>query len=510
MYISDRSKAIIEYLMNANGPLTISDLAKNLQVTERTIYRQMPEVTDIIESFDLTLDHSSGRGMMIFGSLYHIKRLSQAFEDVKSEQTYSGKERVDLMLLMLINEDDYMKTKALAIDLNTSAQTIRNDYHILKEKIRTHDVAFETKKSYGVRLSGNEIPKRHLFVNVLLENISPDNFFGWMKNEKHHSNFLIEFLNRWGFEGPLRILYQKVRSVIHQRHINISDQELQEFLLLISIFIKRHPLTQNQTNILQLNISLDYQDYEQEFQTDILSILKDDFEITLYDSEKEYFQWMIHLYVGRTHYERHQQVSVFQSLDKISCLIGDVETKFRFPFSHDKNLAENLLLHISMAMERIQSGINVTNPMLDEIYQSNPKLYEIVKQSFLEIFHSISIPEDEVGYIVIYFIASMDYLSKRSISVLVVCSTGIGSSKMLRSRLEREFSEIDVKKIISLHKLHDETLEDYDFIISTVPLDLDESKYLCVSPLLNEKEKAETRRRLEILNRKGDYYERNF
>ena len=60
MYISDRSKAIIEYLMNANGPLTISDLAKNLQVTERTIYRQMPEVTDIIESFDLTLDHSSG------------------------------------------------------------------------------------------------------------------------------------------------------------------------------------------------------------------------------------------------------------------------------------------------------------------------------------------------------------------------------------------------------------------------------------------------------------------
>lgn len=225
---------------------------------------------------------------MIFGSLYHMKRLSAAFEEAKSKQVYSGKERIDLILLMLINEDDYIKAKALAIDLNTSAQTIRNDYIALKEKIRTHDVIFETKKSYGVRLVGNEIQKRH-------------------------------------------------------------------------------PLIEHQKNILQVNVSLEYQDYEQEFQTDILKILNDNFGLTLYDSEKDYFQWMIHLYVGRTHYDLHHQVSVFQNPDKISCLIGDVEAKFHFPFRHDKNLTENLLLYISMAMERIQSGINVTNSMLDEI-----------------------------------------------------------------------------------------------------------------------------------------------
>lgn len=73
---------------------------------------------------------------------------------------------------------------------------------------------------------------------------------------------------------------------------------------------------------------------------------------------------------------------------------------------------------------------------------------------------------------------------------------------MLRSRLEREFAEIDVKKIISLHKLHDEDLSKYDFIFSTVPLDLEEDKYLCVSPLLNEREKEETKKRIEELNKK--------
>ena len=37
MLISDRSKEIIENLMNANGPLTVAALAKKLNVTERTI-----------------------------------------------------------------------------------------------------------------------------------------------------------------------------------------------------------------------------------------------------------------------------------------------------------------------------------------------------------------------------------------------------------------------------------------------------------------------------------------
>lgn len=210
---------------------------------------------------------------------------------------------------------------------------------------------------------------------------------------------------------------------------------------------------------------------------------------------------MIHLYVGRTHYELSQQISAFQNLDHISCLIKEIEEKFQFPFSQDKNLAENLLLHINMAMERIQSGITVANPMLEDIYQSNPKLYEIVKQCFRNVFQPVKIPEDEIGYIVIYFIASMDSLSKHSISVLVVCSTGIGSSKMLRSRLEREFSEIDVKKIISLHKLHDEDLRQYDLIISTVPIDMDENKYLCVSPLLNAEEKENVKKKINQLNR---------
>ena len=132
-----------------------------------------------------------------------------------------------------------------------------------------------------------------------------------------------------------------------------------------------------------------------------------------------------------------------------------------------------------------------------------------MKQSFIEVFNhtSVPVPDDEIGYIVIYFIASMEYLTKQSIEVLVVCASGMGSSKMLRSRLEREFAEIGVEKIISLHKLSDEDLSRYDLIISTVPLDLADDKYICVSPLLNDRDKEETRKRIKHLNKKGEHHE---
>jgi mannitol operon transcriptional antiterminator len=81
---------------------------------------------------------------------------------------------------------------------------------------------------------------------------------------------------------------------------------------------------------------------------------------------------------------------------------------------------------------------------------------------------------------------------------------------MLKSRLEREFSEINVKKTISLHKVYDEDLKTYDLIITTVPLDIESDRCLCVSPLLNDEEKSIVRKRIELLSKRENNYEQNF
>ena len=81
---------------------------------------------------------------------------------------------------------------------------------------------------------------------------------------------------------------------------------------------------------------------------------------------------MINLYTGRTHYHVANDSSILKQLDLVTQLIARVEERFGFPYSEDENLAENLMLHINMALERIRSGMNVSNPLNDDIYQSHP------------------------------------------------------------------------------------------------------------------------------------------
>ena len=501
MIISDRAREIIEYLLEASDYVTVTELAKALGVTNRTIYRQLPEVNEIMNNYQLHLEQLPKKGMQIFGSLSHIKKLSGEFDRQQPEQIYSAKDRVNLIIIKIIFAKDYIKTQALAIDLNTSAQTIRNDYSKVKEILKQNHMTFSTKKGEGVKLAGKERDKRHLCTSILLQNITPNSMFNWLRGKKEKNDPYLEQLNKWNFQKTLSVLYGYAKQMIYLKKIIISDREFQEFLLLLTIFIERHSFMAHGKNSLEIHVNLS--EPEHEIYREIKRFLKDEFEIELYENERNYFYWLTNLYVGRTDYPERNESSSLLLLDLVSQMIKLIGSRIQFPFENDQNLAKNLTLHIKMALERIESGMNVSNPMNEEVYQTNPKLYEIVKKSFEEVFPNIKIPEDEIGYIAIYFIASMEYLKKASISVLVVCTSGIGSSKMLRSRLEREFAELSVDKILTLHKLGKEDIKKYDLIISTTPLELEKEEYLFVSPLLNEKEIEEVRKRIADFNRQA-------
>lgn len=291
MVISDRAKEIIEYLLDATGYVRVSEIAKELGVTERTVYREMPEINNIMESCDLKLESQSGRGMQIYGSLYNMKRLESLFEESKVEQTYTAKERNDLILLILLHENDYVKTQSLAIDLNTSTQTIRNSLHQLQNFLENDDITLITKRSEGVILKGKEISKRHLLISILLRNIPLDNFFDWMKNKKYKSCAFINLLIQWDYEDTLSVIYDFLDPLISKKRLNVSDKEFQEFLFLLCIFIKRHSLADEKGD--ELNLSVDIPNPEQELYKSIKHLLEHKFHIKLYDTELNYFNWMI-------------------------------------------------------------------------------------------------------------------------------------------------------------------------------------------------------------------------
>lgn len=152
MQMSNRIKEIIEVILNSKGYVTVGEIAKQINVSDRTVYREIPEVTEVMREYGVQLNTVSKKGMAAVGSAEDIKSLRSSLGMEKQIYIVDPRERINFILLYLLQQDDYIKTEALAIDHHTSVPTVRNDL----------------KKGEGILLAGSEIEKNALMVNILL------------------------------------------------------------------------------------------------------------------------------------------------------------------------------------------------------------------------------------------------------------------------------------------------------------------------------------------------------
>jgi mannitol operon transcriptional antiterminator len=100
------------------------------------------------------------------------------------------------------------------------------------------------------------------------------------------------------------------------------------------------------------------------------------------------------------------------------------------------------------------------------------------------------VPDEEIGYLVMHIGAAVERTAQaqQRYRALVVCSSGIGSSKILATRIKKEIPEIISLQNLSLFEVGRIPKSEYDVIISTIPLPMDPSEYVLVSPLLPQED----------------------
>ena len=70
-----------------------------------------------------------------------------------------------------------------------------------------------------------------------------------------------------------------------------------------------------------------------------------------------------------------------------------------------------------------------------------------------------------------------------------MCTSGIGTSMLIKSKLENLFyNKIEIVKVIPAYLIDYINVIDVDFVISTVPMELENTPLIKISPLLNEKQ----------------------
>ncbi|MBL4936207.1 PRD domain-containing protein [Clostridium sp. YIM B02515] len=171
-------------------------------------------------------------------------------------------------------------------------------------------------------------------------------------------------------------------------------------------------------------------------------------------------------------------------------IIQDSEEYLGIDFSNDYELINSLTIHLKVALYRLRNNLAIENILTEQIKYRITFIYEITKKilSQYESQLNCTFPEDEVAYIAMYIGAAFERNVQNGFMqrVLVVCGSGMATSSILSTRLKILIPELKIVGPIAItdvkNKIKD---EEFDFIISTVAIEVPGYQIVNVNPLLD-------------------------
>ena len=167
----------------------------------------------------------------------------------------------------------------------------------------------------------------------------------------------------------------------------------------------------------------------------------------------------------------------FQDKEAVSYAINltsDLSQSLKCDLISDKTLLNALVMHIKPMLNRLTYRIIIHNPLLDEIKKELSEVFTAVRNATMKInnYGKHDPPsEDEVAYLSVYIQAAIEKV-KENKKIILVCSSGVGTSQLLYSRITKAFPDWEIVDIVPGSKLK-KTLSEKkcDLIISTVRIE---------------------------------------
>ncbi|MFX3634751.1 MAG: BglG family transcription antiterminator [Candidatus Pristimantibacillus sp.] len=490
MIVSNRQRRILEVLLSRQGGVTASKLAEEVQISTRTIHRELLGLEPILLDTGLSLIKKSGIGMQIHGDSERLARFKQRLSQSETV-VYSAEERKVLIICRLLEELEPIKLFALASELHAAIPTISRDLDEIEPQLRKSGLELVRKRGYGVEIVGPERAKRHLIGFLAQENLDESDLFRnsseqsppWPVTRQllsmvHKDNFFIIEKLLWKLEeeGPFRLSETAYTRLLIRLSVAVTRMQRKYWI---------DPLERTESE------ASERQEHPK------LERFVESFDLVWPMEEKEYLQKLL------DGVEENGSATSAMLLDKYGLelaetaveIIRSVTSRMDISFNKDRSLLDGLVRHLGPVLVRLREGEAIRNPLLSQIKKDFDYLFTIVKESVKEILRDVRVPDEEIGYLVMHFGAAVERwrLFPRDVRALLVCTSGIGSSKLLAIRIQKEIPQIELVGHYSWYEAARMPQDRYDLIISTVDLQVAPDRYIKISPLLTLEEAEKLR-----------------
>lgn len=478
MFLSTREKEIIEMLIKYHGQyVTIYDIAQHLAVSSRTIHRELKSIESFINTFNIKLERVTKKGIQLDADEHAMTSL----KNVLSQQNtidLSQEEQKVIILYALIQAKEPIKQYGLAHEIGVSTQTLTKLLDELDIELDQYQLKLQKKRGEGIHLNGAESKKRELLSQLMVNNLNSTSVYSVIEN-----HFVYQSINQSQLTMvDMDKIFQVERILMdHLDQLPYSLTESSYLTLTVHIVLSIDRMLNGEYVALNNDIYNNVKDsFEHKIAAALALHLEHIYSVQFNQAEVTFIT--IHLRGAK----RKQSVEVFKDNKdeaRIDQLIHSVAKYSQQDFKDWDTLSEGLKLHLIPAINRLNANIETYNPLTEMIKHKYPRLFESVHRGLSHIWPDFNFPDSEIAFIVLHFGGAIQNQGSPFYSVLVVCSSGIGTSRLLATRLQQTFSEIQKTTQASVGDLNELDSTQFDAIITTVDLDIT-TPYITVNPLL--------------------------
>lgn len=501
--LMSRQKQIIQILTKSTNknPITISTIAEILNVSSRTVLREMPKIEEWLDENGFNFIKKPGVGLIIDESLENQQLILELLEVENVQKEYSKEERKRIILSEILIAKEPLKLFYFTNQLKVSEGTLSNDLDGIEDWLKAFDIKLIRRQGVGIYLEGNEKNYRKVLSDILYRTLEEKELIKLLKKSLNSpssensiefsiENRMLNFIDKTIIKG-----IEKIVSELEEKfNFKLIDSDYIGLVVHISLAVQRikngEKISMDKSSLSELEILPEFA-----VATEITEKLEKVFTIEIPKDEIGYIT--MHLKGARLRLNKVENDIDLDNLDikQISnYIITEVENDFNIEIINKQKLSKDIYNHLVPAISRMSMKLNIRNPLLENIKEQYSEIYHSCENA-CEILKKITkidkIPESEVAYIAMHIAAAIEEnLKNENLSVVIACPTGVGTSKLLGVNIKKEFPNLDIKNSISVINIDTKKLKDdgIDFIISTVDLDVD-YRYICLNPMFLQKDK---------------------
>ncbi len=487
--------------------VTVAKLAETCKTSKRTLFREMKDINEIIRPYHVALQSKTGFGVKVEGGSDEKQHFKSLLLQAGAQNCLILKdERQAYLLTELLKYKQLQKLVVYSRKFDVSEATISNDVKAVEPILADYGLKFARHPGSQMSLVGDEENFRKAITDyfhkhmdeeslrrLLEEEDQPWQVEDYFRNQGPDS--ILQLVNKEILWNVIKVLKKNDSIWIHR----LAQSSYIGLILHITIALERmknnDEIKMNSTLLRQIQDDAYYLQAKK-----LAAYFEEEFNRVFPQEEIAYITLhlkgarLLHVDASVQETGEEELISAYEVTRLVYRLVEAFELIADQHIKQDDLLIAGLTTHLRPALIRIKFNMEIRNPLLKQIQAQYAQIFKMTNEAVQQVSaeYGLKINQDEIGFIAIHFGAALERSNQRevhrTVRLAVVCASGIGISSLLASKIKRIFQDgvrVEPRSQMDVLQM---TPENYDLLVSTMPIEHKNLPVLMVNPLLSEKD----------------------